>query len=298
MDMRGTGILYQTGAGFWQLFIYQKHEDMNAENILRSDLLDIIFENRNKQYGAYPLRKEYHRRLYLSMTIITSFVLLCYGGYYWQKQSAPGGMRVAGTVIVPETVLKKIEMLPTEPPQLQKKLAPVASITNNPPRIVPDNQVTDTATHTVADMDNKVISHVSADGPAAASDNQAASKAETAGPAAAPEAMAEPAVLDMAETMPEYPGGIPALIRFLGKNLQVPDNALEPGQKVRVPVKFVVNRDGVLSDVEFLAPTDPVFRKEILRVMAKMPRWKPGLQRGVAVAVYYHIPVIFDMGEN
>jgi protein TonB len=273
---------------------------MNAENILRSDLLDIIFENRNKQYGAYSLRKEYHRRLYLSLAIITSLLLVWFGVYSLLKKSGPGTSLVSCTFFeIPETDLKKITApVPDQPVPRQKKLAPAASITNNPPTIVPDNQVTDTATHTVADMDNKVISNVSADGPAAASDNQAASRAETAGPAAAPEAIAEPAVLDMAETMPEYPGGIPALIRFLGKQLQVPDNALAPGQQVRVPVKFVVNRDGVLSDVEFLAPTDPVFRKEILRVMAKMPRWKPGLQRGVAVAVYYHIPVIFDMGEN
>ena len=273
---------------------------MNAETILRSDLLDIIFENRNKQYGAYSLRKEYNKRLWLSMTCITGLVLVLFGWYYLLKQSKADINTITSTVFVPDTDLKKIEMPPIEPPPLQKKLPPVATITNDPPRIVPDNQVTDTTTHTVADMDNKAISDISSDGPAATGDNQAASKPEPAAVAGtpAPEPATEPDIIENPETMPEYPGGMTALLRFLGKNLRVPEDAMEAGQKVRVPVKFVVNKDGVLSDVAFLTQTDKVFMKEILRVMAKMPKWKPGLQHGRTVAVYYTIPVIFDMSEN
>ena len=273
---------------------------MNAENILQSDLLDIIFENRNKQYGAYPLRKEYNRRLYLAIAIISALAIALSAVYYWQQHTNKEAAIISCEMFVPETDLKKIEIPPNEPPPLQKKLPPVATITNNPPRIVPDNQVTDTSTHTVADLDNKVISDISTDGPAAGSDNKTASDKPAAGTATvtSPEKVEAPAVLENAEIMPEYPGGIAALLRFLGKNLQVPEDALEQGQKVRVPVKFVVNRDGLLSDVAFLTQTDPVLRKEILRVMAKMPRWKPGSQQGTTVAVYYTIPVIFDMGEN
>jgi periplasmic protein TonB len=272
---------------------------MNAENILQSDLLDIIFENRNKQYGAYPLRKEYNRRLYLAIGIISAMAISLSAVYYWQQHTKKEAFITVCELFIPETELKTVQMPPNEPPQLQKKLPQVASITNDPPRIVPDNQVTDTSTHTVADLDNKAISNESADGPAAGSGNQAAPDKPASGPATAgPGQVEAPAVRENAEIMPEYPGGIPALLRFLGKNLQVPEDALEPGQKVRVPVKFVVNRDGQLSDVAFLTQTDPVLRKEILRVMAKMPRWKPGSQQGETVAVYYTIPVIFDMGEN
>ncbi len=273
---------------------------MNAENILQSDLLDIIFENRNKQYGAYPLRKEYNRRLYLAISIIFTLVISLSALYYWQQHTKNYARSIVREIFVPETDLKKIEMPPNEPPPLQKKLPQAATITNDPPRIVPDNEVTDTSTHAVADLDNKVISDVSTDGPATGSDNQTVSDRPAAGTATvtSPEKVEAPAVLENAEIMPEYPGGITALLRFLGKNLQVPEDALQPGQKVRVPLKFVVNRDGLLSDVAFLAQTDPVLRKEILRVMTKMPRWKPGSQQGVTVAVYYTIPVIFDMGEN
>jgi len=274
---------------------------MNAETILRSDLLDILFENRNKQYGAYPLRKEYNSRLYFSMGMIAGFVLLLFGLYCLQKQIKTSASSTANELpFINEVDLKKIETARTEPPPPQKKLPAVATVTNDPPHIVPDNQVTDTSTHTVTDLDNKVISDVTTDGPAATGDNQLTSKPAT-GPATAapaPEPAPEPEVVESPEVMPEFPGGMAALIRFLGKNLQVPEDALEAGQKVRVPVKFVVNKDGVLSDVAFLTQTDDVFKKEIRRVMAKMPRWKPGLQHGRTVAVYYTIPVIFDMGEN
>lgn len=273
---------------------------MNAETILRSDLLDIIFENRNKQYGAYPLRKEYNKRLYLSMAVIVSLVVVLSGWHYLLKP--PGQERSIAPyplIIPPDANLKKFEMIPNKPPPLQKKLPPVATITNDPPRIVPDNQVTDSTAHTVADLDNKAISDITSDGPAATGDNQSASKPEPAGVATqAPEPAPESAVIETADVMPEYPGGTAALIRFLSKNLRVPEDAMAAGQKIRVPVKFVVNKDGILSDVAFLTQTDKVFMKEIIRVMAKMPKWKPGLQQGRAVAVYLTIPVIFDMGEN
>ena len=273
---------------------------MNSETILQSDLLDIVFENRNKQYGAYPLRKQYNKRLYTSLVLIVSLLLVLTSVYYIQKQSSPGDANGQGAFTIPDTVqLKKIEIPRELPaPALQKKLPNVATVTNDPPRIVPDNQVTDTTTRTVADLDDKVISDNSSGGPAASTDNQVATKTQTAGTVATAEPVAEPAVFERAEVMPEYPGGLAALIKFLGNNLQVPDDALEAGQKVRVPVKFVVNKDGVLSDVEFLTQTDNVFKKEILRVMGKMPKWKPGIQNGRTVAVYYTIPVIFDMSEN
>jgi protein TonB len=80
--------------------------------------------------------------------------------------------------------------------------------------------------------------------------------------------------------MPEYPGGIEALRRFLGRNLNVPEEAVEPGQRIKIPVKFVVSKDGNLSGVEFLVQPDERFKKEILRVMGKMPKWRPGSQHG------------------
>jgi protein TonB len=65
-----------------------------------------------------------------------------------------------------------------------------------------------------------------------------------------------------------------------------------------VPVKFVVDKEGHLADVEFLTQTADPFKKEILRVIHKMPRWKPGRQNGKAVPVYFKIPIIFEVTGN
>ncbi|NII25120.1 hypothetical protein HB364_08520 [Pseudoflavitalea sp. X16] len=83
--------------------------------------------------------------------------------------------------------------------------------------------------------------------------------------------------------------------RFLGRHLRVPEEVIEPGQRVKVPVRFIVNKDGHLSGVEFITTADEAFKKEILRVVAKMPRWTPGSQGGKTVSVYCMIPIIFEV---
>jgi protein TonB len=64
-----------------------------------------------------------------------------------------------------------------------------------------------------------------------------------------------------------------------------------------VPVRFIVNKNGELSDVEFLVQANEQLKQEILRVMNKMPKWKPGLQNGRNIAVYFSIPIVFEVGE-
>jgi periplasmic protein TonB len=272
---------------------------MNAETILYSDVLDILFENRNKEYGAYQLRKGYDKRLLKSLSVILSLVVLLFVWAYIQNNMKPKtNVTILSNAADSSIHLTQIEI--PKDPKIPKPQTPVASITNPTPVIVPDKFVKDTM-HTIDDMIGKVISDVTVDGPAATSDNQS-SAPEIHGndgkANAEPIPPPEPAVIVNPEVMPEFPGGTAALLRFLGKNLQVPEDALEAGQRVRVPVKFVVNKEGNLSDVEFLTQTDNIFRKEILRVVAKMPKWKPGSQHGKAVSVYYTIPVIFDMTEN
>ena len=270
---------------------------MNADTILQSDILDIIFENRNKQYGAYQLRKEYDKRLLKAILAIISTVLFFFVWNFFNnsKNAETNGLPPVTTDSAVH--LTKV-IIPKEPPPPPKPKQPVASIINPVPVIVPDKDVKDTLP-IIDDLTNKVISDKNVDGPASISDNETATpQLPASGKAIASTMEAEPEIIETPEIMPEFPGGTAALLRFLGKNLQVPEDAPEPGQRVKVPVKFVVNKDGNLSDVEFLTRTDNVFRKEILRVVAKMPRWKPGSQHGKTVAVYYTIPIIFDMTEN
>jgi protein TonB len=104
-------------------------------------------------------------------------------------------------------------------------------------------------------------------------------------------------VLRIAEVMPEFPGGIEALKRFLIRNLHMPENNLEEGEQVKVIARFVVGADGKVRDIEITLPAEAQFNTEVKRVIAKMPDWKPGSQNHRNVAVYYNLPVNFVRPE-
>lgn len=269
---------------------------MNAENILRSDVLDIIFENRNKQYGAYELRKQYNNRLYKAMSamllLVLSLIAWDYIRHNWNQHNNNNGVPVP--VSDSAIILTPVE-IPKEQPKPQTQVQPPpASIRDVVPRIVPDKDATDTMP-TIDDKADKVISDKTVEGPPPTSDVQTDAPKAT-GPATepAPEPVPEPKVVEVAEKMPQFPGD---LGRFLGRYLNVPEGVLEPGQRIRVPVKFVVNQDGNLSDIEFIGQVDNAFKKEIMRVMSKMPKWTPGSQNGRLVAVYFTIPIVFEVPE-
>ncbi len=278
---------------------------MNAATILQSDALDIIFENRNKQYGAYTLRREYNTRLYRSLALVMGITVLLVAQNYFSFNPPPKG---SGILAAPgedsvQFIPLEIPKEPLPPPPPPPPSGPhLPTINNTVPLIVPNDAVADTLP-TVDQLRDNVISDKTRPGDGPVNDNSTAGDDHSKGngPATAPAAEpapVEPAIADHPDVMPEFPGGLAALLRFLGKNLQVPEEAVEAGQRVRVPVKFVVNKEGSLTDVEFPAQTDNVFKKEIMRVINKMPRWKPGLQHGKAVAVYYTIPIIFEVTDN
>lgn len=275
---------------------------MKPDMILQSDMLDILFEGRNKDYGAYHLRRNYNSRLRKALGTMLLLVLLFAGGYYW------AGTLEKETVFAPlagktEIVLRMIEPeKPLEPKPLQPLAKKVATIRNVAPVIVPDHTKADPPPSIdVLKQETAAIGSETTPGEAPEGPVSPPAAAAPGGTGTAPAAPApiveEDKVLPVAEKMPEFPGGLDALRRFLGRNLRVPEDVLESGQRVRVPVRFVVGKDGQLSGVEFLATADEAFKKEIMRVVGKMPHWIPGSQGGKTVAVYCMIPIIFEVSE-
>jgi len=271
---------------------------MKAETILQSDLLDIIFENRNKQYGAYQLRKEYNGRLYRALLFTLGIVLLFISFNILSKYFTAKMVSIVSTKNVDSGIILTTVRIPETPaPPLVKPTPQLATIRNMVPLIVPDDQAKDTIA-TVDNLINNVISDKTNAGTPSNTDNASAQQNPAAVIETKPAPEPDNKVIENPEVLPEFPGGTAALLRFLGKNLQVPEEAMDAGQRIKIPVKFVVNRDGSLGDVEFLAQADQRFIKEILRVVAKMPRWKPGSVQGKTVAVYFTIPIIFETTEN
>ncbi len=113
------------------------------------------------------------------------------------------------------------------------------------------------------------------------------------GPMVTEEESDEGTVFQVVEQMPEFPGGMEALMKYLSKNIKYPNIALDNGIQGRVLVSFTVNKDGSIVDPEIMKSVDPSLDKEAIRVISSMPKWNPGKQRGKPVRVKYTVPVAF-----
>ncbi|MEO6233382.1 MAG: energy transducer TonB [Ferruginibacter sp.] len=264
---------------------------MNIEMILKSDVLDIIFENRNKDYGAYMLRKFYANRLLQSIGIMLLGVIILSAFTFLP---APKDNEIKfdeitlGTVPLP-TIIEKKKELPKQPVKseigAQKKNAGTPIITANKD-VVDSIQTIDPAERTgpitiSAGIGNGIIASPGIlEGPPAPAVEAPAVITDVTKPISNP------------DVMPQYPGGISALRKFLERNLQNPRD-LEDGEKVSVKITFVVGYDGKLKTFNVTEDGGEVFNNEVLRVLKRMPSWIPGKAKGQNVSVYYTIPVKF-----
>lgn len=269
---------------------------MTSNQILTADLLDILFENRNKDYGAYAIRKAYPKNLMKAVGLMLLVVIaLC---VFVMSQPKKPMYRIVPYVIKPDRTLENLKEKekPKEPEPLQRHVPAqpatkpdfvpviVDHVTKNP---VPDR--TDTATYVPGAVDK----------PAIGNDGGNYSKAEVGVVNITQETSkpTEPVILNFAEVQPEFPGGADAWLNYLRRMLRVPDE-LEPGDRKTVKVKFVVNSNGEIADAVIIQSAGNSFDKEVLRVIARMPKWKPGKQNGKPVAVYFMQLVTFTAAED
>ncbi len=102
-------------------------------------------------------------------------------------------------------------------------------------------------------------------------------------------------VYDICEQMPSFPGGTNALNAYLAKNVVYPEDAQKKGIQGRVLVKFVVRKDGSISNAQVAKNVDPTLDQEALRVVMGMPKWKPGRNNGELVSCRYVLPLVFRL---
>ena len=102
-------------------------------------------------------------------------------------------------------------------------------------------------------------------------------------------------VFDTVEQMPEYPGGMQAMIAFLQTKMKYPEDAAKQKVEGRVMVQFIVETDGSISDVHVAKQVFPSLDAEAIRVVQAMPKWTPGKEKGNVVRVKYNLPIVFRM---
>lgn len=107
----------------------------------------------------------------------------------------------------------------------------------------------------------------------------------------------EGTIFEVVEQMPEYPGGMPAMMEFISKNIKYPATAQQAKIQGRVTIQFIVNTEGNIINPRVLRSADPLLDAEAIRLTTIMPKWKPGMQRGQAVNVKYTVPIMFRLQE-
>lgn len=277
------------------MFNPQKRMNMAKSDLNSAAWCDLVFAEKNKEYGAYQMRAGSARRHTIAVVAVVGIALLGFCLPMLVPKAAPQ----AREVITEVTVLSQLEESEVKQEEM-KRVEPVAppppalksSIKFTAPVIKKDAEVSDVdeikgqeeltqsaAAISIADVTGNDEEH----GQDIADLEQVVVQA--------PEE--EPQVFEVAEQMPRFPGGTAALMKFISKHLKYPQTAVDNGVQGRVTCRFLVGQDGTVSDVEILKPLDPYCDKEAVRVILSMPRWIPGRQNGEPVSVRYTVPITF-----
>lgn len=105
----------------------------------------------------------------------------------------------------------------------------------------------------------------------------------------------EEPIFDIVESMPEFPGGMPAMMAYLAKNIKYPEAAQKANVGGRVILQFMVDKEGAIKNIKVARGVSPELDAEAVRVVEGMPRWTPGTQGGKKVNVKYTIPILFKL---
>lgn len=261
---------------------------MTSNEILKADVLDILFDNRNKQYGAYALRKNYNSRLSVALGISLSaalllFVLLPVN----HSKKILAGINYSDSVVLkiidlPKDIKKIIPPKPKEVVQQQVRQKQFTTmIISKKETIIPPPDIRDLIS---ADISNKTL-----EGPPATGITVVQSPVVSNGGSSEQKTVSE---FKPDQKEPEFPGGAEAWVKFLRKNLVAPEE-IEAGEKKTVLIRFFVATDGAVTGFEVLQSAGRSFDNEVIRVLRKMPKWRPAIQNGQPVEKAFTQPVTF-----
>lgn len=272
-------------------------------DLISRDWTEMVFEGRNKEYGAYRLRKNAGKRNLYSLITIFIAALAIWGGISLVKFVESRTKSVAQTSVAEISALnqpkKKAEVKQQKKVKLEQPEKVVervkSSVKFTAPVIKNDDEV---KPEDELKTQDELMSTKTAIGALDVKGNDDANgevlkiKEAVAQPEPKPEVEK---VFDVVEQMPSFPGGPSALMEWLSNNVKYPVVAQENGVQGRVVVSFVVERDGSITDVKVVRGVDPSLDREASRVVRAMPRWIPGKQNGSAVRVKYNVPVAFRL---
>lgn len=276
---------------------------LNSSNLYGNEWLNVVFSNRNKNYGAYVLRSQSASILLKSLAIAAPlFVCLFVGPSIYRKIfPTPIPVREVNVEITfkePIHEMKKEEPKKEEIKKALPKAAPIQqklkSLVFTAPVVV-NKDVADPPT--TEEINTTVISSVKQDG-AVSEGNVTPATSLVGGNGSDAEGTGNE-IYSVAgvESYPEFPGGMAAWAKFIQKNLRYPSSAQDNEIQGKVYINFVVEKDGSITDVTVVKGIGYGCDEEAVRVLKKSPRWKAGLQNNQAVRVRYSMPIGYVLGN-
>lgn len=262
----------------------------NWGNVVSAIRNEIVFENRNKEYGAYQIRRNYNTTLVVALSITI--------GTFLFAVSVPKILELLGSLkpVEQERVIDlddlKMDVPPVDetepPPPPPPPPPPVQTTVQFTPPVV-DEEAPEEDPPPIQETET-VISTVTQEG--TGDENQIVIPDEGTGTVVEPEVEH---VFTIVEQMPEFPGGELEMQKFIVKNIIYPQVERENGISGTVHVSFVVDKDGHINDVKVLRGVNggPNCDKEAVRVIKSMPQWKGGKQNGRGVPVQINVPIRF-----
>lgn len=281
---------------------------MEKNQITTAPLLDIIFDGRNKEYGAYELRKMYNERLAKALGITAGMaVIILLSSYAFSSNSGS---------IVPlpnkkDVVLDKVDIPKEEPVVIPPKPIekPVATIDYAKPIVVPDEKVKkEEMPPEVTDLENAKISTVTQDGDKF-TDVIAPPVEDKGGVVEAPKGDDEDKIWTSVQIEAEFPGGSNAWTKYVSREVNRNiDELQDDGRSGTVMVYFIVDKEGNVSNVKVLScsesglagclGSDSKLAEIALNAVRKGPKWKPAIQNGRNVTAYRRQQVTFQLQEE
>ncbi|MBC7694456.1 MAG: energy transducer TonB [Burkholderiales bacterium] len=257
-------------------------------------LNDIIFENRNKDYGAYAIRSDYNESLKKALLCLVGIVSLLFGSVIINNKinaisENDQPIIFEDPALKPLTYTTPVDLTPpkVEEPNHENSAAPKGTIG----AVIIDNAI---ETNSMI-IDNSVngVGTASATGTDPVSINESTLSSI---PSSVPSSSVDTGPVIVADDMPEFEGGVAGLMKYVGQNIVYPPVAREIGKEGTVYVSFVVNEFGNVESVKVIRGIGFGCDEEVMRVIGKMPRWKKiGKNAGHPVKVRFNIPVSFKL---
>ncbi|GAB3202669.1 protein TonB [Pontibacter aydingkolensis] len=273
---------------------------MDASKLSKASLDDIVFEGRNKAYGAYLLRKIYSTHVLKAAIIATILFFIFISIPLIQRIIAGDEEEVVVERIVTEVELAQPPPIdeatpppPPPPPDLPPPPPPVrASVKYTPPIVKRDNEVVEE--EEIPDVE--VLAEVDAGAKTVEGVKGAPlDLGDIDGTSDVVAEAVEEKPYTYVEQMPSFPGGEMEMLKYLSKNIRYPAAAQRAGVEGLVVLSFVVSKTGEISEIQVVKNLGAGTDEEAMRVVKTMPKWTPGKQNGRAVPVRYTLPVRFTI---